>query len=263
MSSREISNPDTAIWNELGTPGRRSRFVCRTSKRARSGRRYSSARSTPLSAPVAAAVRSRHRNCPLGSLMMAPIASKVSRQAPGRSPGSAIATKSEKLGSPATKARSLGRPSGPRNRVSAAHLTKGRDQYSSCPRTTVTGTGSLTCGNDRTVANTSWRETPTASRSHRSGSSTSARVMPVRAAELRRPAERRGGDFLGVDLLRRKRRDSSFESGPLRRIKQSPVLQDGVAVGHSRDVIRHRAGPTGCTQRRLQSCDGFLVLRRH
>ena len=118
-----------------------------------------------------------------------------------------IATRSEKLGSPALKERSRGLPSWPKKWGSAAQRISVNDQNASCPRTTVTGPGSFTFGNARTVANTSPRGTPTASSSHNRGCSTSAGEIPVLAMELNAPRVAHFADFFG--LLRRKTQGSS------------------------------------------------------
>jgi hypothetical protein len=52
-------------------------------------------------------------------------------------------------------------------------------------------------------------------------------------------------------------------SSPLRRIKQPLMLENGVSIGHPRDVVGNSPGASGDTQFALENRRGFLVLGRH
>src|SRR5438105_4430576 len=52
-------------------------------------------------------------------------------------------------------------------------------------------------------------------------------------------------------------------SGALGRLEQPPMLEDGVAVGHSGDVVSHRASATGGSMLGLRLHRLIAMLSRH
>ncbi len=230
----------------------------------RRGCRYSSASTTPLSAPVANAARSRQRSCPFGE------------SDDGSSRQQDVATHSRPL---AWKLKS--------HKIRETWISRDKSEVTrppvrtheagiSCPTDQSTGPIFEPPAHDR---DRHWQlhqaggpaQSPTPRDATRRRPQTAIAMAPVpqsaryRSAAME-PSARTGArvesDF-SADLLRRKGRPpSSFSSdadpphasGPLRRIKQPSMLEDGVAVRHPGDVVGHGPGASGGAEFALQDC---------
>src|SRR5438105_15815020 len=87
-------------------------------------------------------------------------------------------------------------------------------------------------------------------------------MKAVHSRSEKRPTSRVRGIVEGLDWTvktgRRERR-----SGALARLEQSPVLEDGEAIGHAGDVISDRASARGGSVRGFRVQRLVTVLRRH
>src|SRR5213079_2569964 len=77
-----------------------------------------------------------------------------------------------------------------------------------------------------------------------------------------RPTLRVSGIGQSLDLTAKRARRER-RSGALARLEQSPVLEDGEAIGHAGDVISDRASARGGSVRGFRAQRLVTVLRRH